>query len=74
LHRAALELPLDDGGIDSASRIVHHGIGEEARVAGFDVHVHHRGLGAEGPGDGGRIEIGAGVESRLAERLERPST
>ena len=68
LDGAALELRLHDRGIDGAPRIVHHGVGQQAHEAGIHVHVHDGGLGAEGPGDGGGMKIGAGIEPGLGPR------
>ena len=68
LDGAALKLRLHDCRIDGAPRIVDHGVGQQAHETGIHVHVHDGSMGAEGPGDGGGMEIGAGVEPGLGPR------
>ena len=69
---ASLKLGLDDDGVNGAAGVMHHGIGEEAHGARLHVNLHRGRLRAEGPGDGVRVEVGAGVQPGLARDLHGP--
>src|SRR5262245_14199524 len=63
LNDAAVELALDDHGIDRAPAIVDGGVPQQGRHAGLDIHLQHASVGAERPRHRAGVEEGAGVET-----------
>src|SRR5213593_2163091 len=65
LGGAALELALDDRGVDGAAGIVQHDVAQQAHAARLDVHLDRADLPAERPRHGVGIEPRARVEPGL---------
>ena len=66
LRDAAVELALHHHGVDGAPAVVDGHVAQDAHRARLHVDLHHAGVGAEGPGDGTRVEVPAGVEPGFA--------
>ena len=65
LDHAAVDLALDDHGVDLGAAVVHRHVALQDNVAVIRVHVDHRHMGAEGIGEIGGIVEGRGFQPRL---------
>ena len=63
LGQTAVNLPLDDHGVDGAPAVMRRDILEELRRAGLDVHLQRDGMYAKGPGYRAGIVESAGIEA-----------
>ena len=65
LYHAAVDLALDDHGVDLGAAVIHRQVAQQVDMAVVWVHADHRHVGAEGIGKVGRVIEGGGLQPGL---------
>ena len=71
MNDAAVELALDDDGIDGTAAVVDGDVAQDRHDAGLDVDLHDARVGAERPRDRTGVEEGAGMKPGASRGGER---